>query len=226
VFPCRPGAKEPATPHGHQDASTDPARISSWWRQLPDANVAIATGTPGPDVLDVDVRPEGSGLPALQRVRLAGLAAGARALVRTPSGGLHLYYAGTAQGCGRLPACWLDFKASGGYVLAPPSQVAGRPYVLAEHRPADGMIRWAAIRSLLDPPRPRPQGHAASDPGALAAWVAELPEGNRNAGLFWACCRAAEAGRDLTPLVAAAVAAGLPPAEAERTAASAARRCA
>lgn len=28
----------------------------------------------------------------------------------------------------------------------------------------------------------------------LAAWVAALPEGNRNAGLFWAACRLGEAG--------------------------------
>ena len=62
---------------------------------------------------------------------------------------------------------------------------------------------------LLDPPRPRRQaaGRAAGDIGKLAAWVAAQQEGNRNDGLFWAACRAAEAGHgDLDDLVAAAVA--------------------
>jgi len=54
VFPCRPGRKEPATRHGFLDATTDPDQIRAWWRRDPAANLAIATGLPGPDVLDVD----------------------------------------------------------------------------------------------------------------------------------------------------------------------------
>ena len=60
-------------------------------------------------------------------------------------------------------------------------------------------------------PQPaRPPGHA--DTGRLAAWVARLPEGNRNAGLFWAACRAAETGHPgaLDALAEAARTAGLP----------------
>ena len=64
VFPCQPGRKEPDTPHGFKDATTDPGRITAWWTAVPGRNVAIATGAPGPDVLDVDVRPGGSGYPA------------------------------------------------------------------------------------------------------------------------------------------------------------------
>ena len=71
VFPCKPGSKEPATAHGHLDATTDPARIADWWRAVPVRNVAIATGAPGPDVLDIDVRPEGSGYPAWRRLQHA-----------------------------------------------------------------------------------------------------------------------------------------------------------
>ena len=76
-------------------------------------------------------------------------------------------------------------------------------------------------------PTARPHGHDAGDLGKLAAWVAAQQEGNRNDGLFWAACRAAEAGHgDLGDLVTAAVAAGLSEAEAVRTIASAARRAA
>jgi hypothetical protein len=234
VFPCRPGRKEPDTPHGFKDATTDPGRITDWWTAVPGRNVAIATGSPGPDVLDVDVRPRGSGYQALWRLRRAGLLEVPVAAVATPSGGLHLYYLGTGQLSGRLPGCHLDFKAAGGYVLAPPSAVTGRHYRAVRYQPGHtdpatgGRLDWAAAVAFLEPgrqdPHPaEPPGHA--DTGRLAAWVARLPEGNRNAGLFWAACRAAEAGHPgvLEDLAAAVRASGLPAAEAARTIASALR---
>jgi hypothetical protein len=224
VFPCKPGSKEPDTPHGFKDATTSPARIRAWWRARPGRNVAIATGRPGPDVLDVDVRATGSGFAAFGACHQAGLLAGASALVRTPSGGLHVYYTGTGQPCARLARHLLDFKGAGGYVLAPPSTVAGRPYVLAEHRPASGELGWQAIRQLLEPRPPAPPLPRDGDVTRLAAWVAGQPEGNRNAGLYWAACRAS--GEDAGALIAAAVSAGLTEHEAARTVASAAGRTA
>ena len=240
VFPVRPddpacpgGAgcdcKAPLTAHGFKDAATDRARIRAWWQRWPRANVAIATGAPGPDVLDVDVKPDGSGFAAFNRLKLAGMLTGARALVRTPSGGLHAYFAGTGQPCGRLPRHYLDFKAADGYVLAPPSVVHGKPYELLDHRNADGRLDWEAVRRLIDPPRLSPRPGRSAGAGALAAWVASLAEGNRNAGLYWAACRVAEAGSpagDLEQLVEAAMQAGLSEGEARRTVASAVRRAA
>jgi Bifunctional DNA primase/polymerase, N-terminal len=234
VFPCRPGRKEPDTTHGFKDATTDPDRITAWWTAVPARNVAIATGAPGPDVLDVDVRPGGSGYPALNRLQRARLLQGAVGAVVTPSGGMHLYYCGTGQASGRLPNRHLDFKATGGYVLAPPSAIGGRPYRLARPHPgrtgqtAQGQLDWAAAIALLEPPQPhpsaaRPPGYADTD--QLAAWVARLPEGNRNAGLFWAACRAAETEHPgaLDALAEAARIAGLPEREVTATIASARR---
>jgi hypothetical protein len=234
VFPCRPGRKEPGTPHGFKDATTDPERITAWWTSVPSRNVAIATGAPGPDVLDVDVRAGGSGYPALCRLGHAGLLEVPVAAVATPSGGMHLYYPGTGQAGGRLPDCHLDFKATGGYVLAPPSTAGGRPYRRIQYQlermsqTAAGRLDWAAAVAFLQPRQPRLQpaqspGHA--DTARLAAWVARLPEGNRNAGLFWAACRAAESGSPaaLGALSEAAQTAGLPAQEIERTIASARR---
>lgn len=227
VFPCRPGSKEPATAHGYLDASTDPDVIRAWWRSRPDRNVAIATGAPGPDVLDVDTGPAGSGWTAFGRLRRAGLLAGASMLVRTRSGGCHVYFAGTGQPCGRLPRHFVDFKAAGGYVLAPPSYVAadakpGGVYELADQRDGTGRLDWQAVRELLDPRRPMPQTRCG-DIGALARWVASQPEGNRNSGLYWAANRVIEAGLDPADLLPAAVAAGLSEAEAYRTITSARR---
>lgn len=226
VFPCKPDSKEPATAHGFKDATTDPDRVRAWWRRWPDANIGIATGTPGPDVLDVDRHEDGDGFAAFNRLKRAGMLTGARALVRTRSGGLHAYYAGTSQPCGALRAHHLDFKAAGGYVLAPPSVVGGKPYELLGHRDAGARLDWAAVRSLLDPPKPAPRrpGKPGKGLDALAAWVAARPEGNRNKGLYWAACRAAESGCDPGELLTAALAAGLDEAAARATIESAAGR--
>jgi hypothetical protein len=230
VFPCRPGSKEPATAHGHLDATTDVAMITAWWDAAPDRNVAIATGAPGPDVLDVDVRFVGSGYPAWNRLQQVGLTRGALALVRTPSGGLHAYYSGTGQRSRRIPAEHIDFKAAGGYVIAPPSRIGEKSYsVIHQSSDPPSSLDWAAVSRLLLPepqPAPRPAvGQPTTDPSRLARWVAGLREGNRHDGLFWAACRTAEAGQldSLDAIADAARTAGLPDAEVRRTISAAVR---
>ena len=154
---------------------------------------------------------------------------GAAAYVRTPSGGLHAYFRGSGQRNGHLPAHHLDFRSRGGYILAPPSWVNGKPYQLIRTVDADGGLDWATVTALLEPQRQaaRPQPHP--DPGRdlshLARWVAAQAEGNRNAGLFWAANRALDAdpAADLSPLAAAARQAGLGEREITRTLDSARR---
>jgi hypothetical protein len=231
VHLCKPDSKEPDTPHGFKDATTDEWRIRAWWSAVPDRNVAIATGNPGPDVLDVDVKPDGDGWAAFNQLKQTGLLGGAHAIIRTRSGGLHVYFAGTGQACGRLPRHHLDFKAAGGYVLAPPSVVEGCPYEVLDHRSGGtGRLDWAIVRRVLEPClMSKPSGSARrGNATALVAWVGKLGEGNRNSGLFWAACRAAEAGHDeaLADLAEAAIGAGLPEVEAWRTITSAVRRAA
>jgi hypothetical protein len=230
VFPCQPGKKIPATAHGFRDATTGERQITVWFGSHPDWNLAIATGAPGPDVLDIDQHgPAGNGYAALGRLRRAGLLDGAAAYVRTPSGGLHAYFTGTAQRSGHLPAHHLDFLSSGGYILAPPSQVDGHRYQLIEKTGRHGSLDWPAVTRLLHPARQHQRTEARPAPdrdlGHLARWVAAQPEGNRNAGLYWAANRALETdpAADLSPLADAARQAGLPDAEITRTLDSARR---
>ena len=135
--------------------------------------------------------------------------------MRTPSGGLHAYFTGTAQRSGHLPACHLDFRSAGGYILAPPSQVNGRPYQLLTATGHHGRLDWNAVTRLLDPRRqqhrPDPSPAPDRDLAHLARWVAAQRQGNRNAGLFWAANRALETdpAADLSPLADAARQAGL-----------------
>ena len=203
VFPCKPGEKAPNTAHGFHDATTSAAVIRAWWAQHPADNVAIATGSPAVDVLDVDVTPGGSGFEAYNRAKRAGLLAGACAQVRTRSGGLHVYFTGTRQGCGKLAAHHLDFKASGGYVLAPPSFVAADDrgpagtYELLAERAADGRLDWRAVCRLLDPPpapaRRRPGTMTGRSLGGVVRYLSGLQDGQQRwRQLYWGACRAAE----------------------------------
>ncbi len=231
VFPCHPGSKQPATRHGFRDATTDPAKIRWWWHRHPDANLAIATGTPGPDVLDIDQHgPAGNGFAAFNQLQRAGLTSHASAIIRTPSGGLHAYFTGSDQATARLPCHHLDFRAQGGCIVAPPSRIGGKPYHVMQHQPETGGLDWHQVTELLEPDRARtaqarPAQPARRDVRHLADWLAtQGPDShNRNDALFWAACRAAEAGDEtaLTELAAVASTTGLSEREISRTIASA-----
>ena len=98
VFPCFEAgrrAKEPRTRHGHHDATTDVHQIRRWWHSWPGALVGIPAGpSSGVFILDVDGR---AGLASLRELLatlgLRTVADLTRVAVRTPSGGLHLYFA-------------------------------------------------------------------------------------------------------------------------------------
>jgi hypothetical protein len=203
VLICEPGGKAPVTrflPNGVLNATDNPELASRWWRHCPNGNVAVATGHPGPDVLDVDVKPTGTGWPAFNRLKAAGLLPEPFMVVSTPSGGIHAYYVGTDQACGSLKRHFIDYKSTGGYVLVPPSVVDGVPYRLLSERPhARHQLSWTSVKTYLNPPtysmpsRPRmPAKGTGID--HLAAWLAGKTKPGRNAALFWAACRACENG--------------------------------
>jgi hypothetical protein len=227
VFPCHANGKSPITTHGVLDASADPDQIRQWWKRHPTANLAVACGHPGPDVLDIDTKNGVSGWHTLNRLVSAGLATGYGAIVKTPSGGGHLYFRGTEQHNGTLRSFGIDFRSLGGYVVVPPSTIGGLAYSLEVWRGPGDVVDWQAIRAFLQPQqqtRP-PTPDRGGDISGLVRWMTEQQPGNRNAGLFWACCRALESGADdLEPLIAAALTVGLDEREARRTAASAVRR--
>jgi hypothetical protein len=186
----------------------------------------------GSDVLDVDVRANGHGWDAYQTLRRAGLLDGWTRAVRTPSGGLHLHFPGTDQRNGSMCGQHLDFRGLGGYALLPGSRcgTGQQPYTLLDQRPGPGRaLDWTAVTSLLQPHKPqvldRPLVRGAGDPTSwLAAHVARQTEGNRNNALFWAACRATEAGAtDLAPLLDAAIHTGLDVQQAVATIRSAQR---
>jgi Bifunctional DNA primase/polymerase, N-terminal len=120
VLPVQAGGKLPLTAHGVKDATTDDVRIGQWWRKWPDANVAVATGAPGPTVLDVDdLEAAGPMLPELERTGAPQVA--------TPRG-RHFYFAG--QPAGTVGLGYGELRGQGSYVVCPPSvHPSGREYV-------------------------------------------------------------------------------------------------
>lgn len=207
VFPCMPGEKRPLTRRGFYNATTDLDQVSAWWRRWPSANLAIPTGpTSGIEVVDIDIGSTRSGFSAFQRAGREGLTRGWAALVRTPSGGLHVYFpSGTSreQPSWQAPKARIDFRGTGGYILVPPSQVRQpdgnlRRYELqstglVESSPVDA----SRLRNFLDPRpslthRDQMTPRRGLDVQRLGQWVAALGEGERNQGLFWAACRLAE----------------------------------
>lgn len=226
VFPCVVQGKRPLTRRGFLDASSDPEQVAAWWSGTPDANIGIPTGAAsGVVVVDVDVHGPQDGRAAYQRATDAGLVDGAGLLVRTPTGGAHVYFPaipGREQRSWQAATAGVDFRGDGGYIIAPPSRriIDGhvRRYEVADIAAHSvGTVDAARLRDFLDP-RPVAPPRASSnsidvDSERLATWVAGRGEGERNRGLFWAACRLAENGVSpadtLDALGAAAQSAGL-----------------
>jgi Bifunctional DNA primase/polymerase, N-terminal len=230
VFALQPGTKIPLPgSHGVLEATTDERQILLWFERHPDRNVGVATGSPGPDVLDVDTKgARSNGYAAWNQLKRAGLTGNPQAIISTPSGGMHAVYRGTGQRNGKLTDHGLDFRAKGGYVVAVPSLVDGKRYGVVRSQASAATCDWSAIREHLEPQAERPEWQprrGSGGVGHLADWVAGLNEGNRNDGLFWAANRAIEAGDKtaLDAIAAAALAAGLHEREVSATIRSAQR---
>ncbi|NCD18852.1 MAG: hypothetical protein EOL89_02540, partial [Actinobacteria bacterium] len=176
-------------PHRHQDALPRhrPGPALHHQTALTQTNYRTHIRSPGRRRTIAPI----SGVLAYHQAKAAGLLDGWTRAVRTPSGGLHLHYPGTDQRNGTLPGQHLDFRATGGYVLLPPSlgqcKAYSRRYEILETRPGPGRpLDWAAITALLQPPATRREPTVAArrdgvDPIPwLAAHVAKQPEGNRD----------------------------------------------
>jgi hypothetical protein len=105
---------------GYHLAVTDAATIRGWWTTDPQAWIGIALARSKLVVLDVDVKNGKPGLTSLAEItpHLVGTLT-----ARTPSGGLHLYYAHPPGVPTKRLINWrpgVDLLADG-YVIAPPS---------------------------------------------------------------------------------------------------------
>lgn len=123
---CGSAGKHPWLRHGLHEASTDPRQVRAWWGRWPDANIGLATGD-GLDVCDVDT-PD-----ALRRLLdLLDVIRPAGPLVRTGHG-WHLWYASSGLPNRVGVIAGVDWRGTGGLVVAPPSlHATGRRYRFAQ----------------------------------------------------------------------------------------------
>ena len=151
VFPLRERGKRPATANGFKDATTDKTQIERWWKENPNYNIGIATGSPsgGLVVVDVDEDKEKgkTGLSSIQNWMKKNGQIPKTVEVVTGRGGLHAYYFCKTQLSNRTNVLdSVDIRADGGYVVAPPSiHPNGNSY-----RFADGFGLEYGIRDASD----------------------------------------------------------------------------
>lgn len=136
IFPCAPGTKDPATTHGWKDASDDPAQIAAWQKVNPDFNWAVACGPSGLFVFDVDPAGLDWWAKLLERDPVIKAAVDRAFQVRTPKGGLHIYFRGEGPSTASRIAEGIDTRGgimrngamvSGGYVILPGSATKAGP---------------------------------------------------------------------------------------------------
>ncbi|MER7466169.1 bifunctional DNA primase/polymerase [Streptomyces sp. NPDC097981] len=212
--------------HGFHAATTDLPTLEQWWRTEPESGIGVACGPAGLVVIDVDAH--GADLPDRQRllpgiaiddrVDLTGLQSGFDTLallaahrsrpdpcqdtstlrVRTPSGGMHIWYRAPQDGprfrCSsgsspKVALAWqVDVRAVGGYIVAPTTRTdAGVYEALPGARLPAALPLWLAAELVRTghgveaPPAPagalpRPQGPRARKAGqrVLASLLDEV----------------------------------------------------
>lgn len=156
---CRDGAacKQPGKhpirgSRGSTDATSDQAALLRMFDKAgADANVAIATGQ-GLVVLDLDVD-AAKGLDGAAALAALGIEIPPTRMVRTPRGGLHLYFRTeasieVANSASKLGP-GIDVRGRGGYVVAPPSLHArGTRYAWPEEGAPIALLPGALLAIL------------------------------------------------------------------------------
>lgn len=135
VFPVEPDGKRPLVADWENTATTEEAAIRAWLRDWPCMNYGVACGPSGLFVVDADTKE--NGLDTLAGLELEGLLP-CTLEVGTPSGGRHLYFAGSGSSTVRKLGAGVDSRGRGGYVVGPGSGINGRGYEILADRPVAG----------------------------------------------------------------------------------------
>jgi putative DNA primase/helicase len=195
---------------GKGNATTDERQIAEWWRRWPNALIGLPMGENGLFALDFDPRKdervdEATGEVTIVEFTLEQQKADTEAqigcelpislAVRTPSGGVHVYYRQPDDGGeplrnrGVLPE-HVDTRGQGGYVIAPPSKIvepcvnatAGDYRFLRGDRNAEAVEPPAELVAVLRAPKPAkakapaPLEHSRIRPGSTAARPLDLDD--------------------------------------------------
>ena len=197
VFPLQPNSKVPFEgTRGFKDATVNPGQIHVWWKRWSRANIGCATGR-GLVVMDEDTY---KGADASAFVLPVTLTAS------TARGGQHrffIYASDLPSKAEGVLAPGICIKATGGYVVLPPSIYQGKPYSWLDE--AHYLAQLPERMAALIRGEPRAQRQTERQPSRQEAnngdyWVDQATQrarqqGRNNAGLWlaqqlvWNDCR-------------------------------------
>lgn len=165
VFPCVVNGKQPATPNGFKDASTDIDQIDAWWAEG-DYNIGLCPEEVGWCVIDLDPGAEEHWVSLLKDNGQHPITYE----VTTPRGGRHIYFMGSLPASTSKLGPHIDTRGRGSYVLVPPSVIDGKLYEVTYHgrQPTD-LPTWIEARLASRDHRVEPSEQKELDlPSSLA----------------------------------------------------------
>jgi Bifunctional DNA primase/polymerase, N-terminal/Primase C terminal 1 (PriCT-1) len=144
---CSDPGKHPTTPHGFNDASSDPERIADMFARWPGGNVGLKTGsTSGTVIIDVD--PRDGGMETLGRLQAEHGYLPPTRLHATGGGGFHYalrYPEGAVEVPSRTIGPGVEVKGDGAGVVQPPSNhTSGGKYEVLINAPLAPLPLWVA----------------------------------------------------------------------------------
>lgn len=165
VHPCRPNSKVPILKSWPEAATRDPKMIENFWYWYPDANIGLAPAKSGLVCIDVDKK---DGIDGEKEMYVdwdlcdlqPSLVKDQTPVVKTPSGGNHVYIQFTGDQLGNSAKTLLkgvDIRGFNGNAVGPGSEIDGVRYEwVGEHTRAD----TAMVVSETHPAFNRFQAHA------------------------------------------------------------------
>lgn len=151
VFPCNTNRRDTSVSWPFV-STRDPAIIRSWFFDEylgleQDPNIGIDCGKSGKVGLDVDCKNGKHGKESLKTFIAEFGALPPTLIVKTPSGGLHIYFNGDgySNSVEKL-APGLDIRAKGGYLVAPGSIIDGVAYEMIIDRAVADLPEWLASK--------------------------------------------------------------------------------
>lgn len=183
---CASPGKHPLLGGGCHTASTDMGVITGWWKRMPWANVAIATGK----IIVLDIDTDKGGADSLKKLEQEHGPLPETPVSLTGGGGEHYlfvppegaHYGNRARLGGHAG---VDIRGEGGYIIAPPSlHLSGQRYLwdVVRHPqsvPIATIPQW--LRQLMVAPFPVNRVR-------LSAKEKLIPVGTRNEVLFRDSC--------------------------------------